>query len=200
MTVYEVFQRTLLRLQTPATCSIFEALREVQAIITQRLLQRQSALLKKAEAAELEFAAGEGSAPLHRDFLALDGRPFVVGARELKPLAEVPEMRLQQPGTPRCYEVAGRSLRIYPVPDAPVVVQAPYFYRPPVPTALEDELPFYGEFDGVLVEGCVGVMAQGLSVVADRSFVAVIQSQVDAVLLSQDLLAEQLLADAINER
>ena len=200
MTVEELFHRVMTRLTGPAQCSVFEALREVQAIVCNRLLLKQAAELKKSEPAEIELAAGEALAYLPSDFYALDGRPYLLGQRQLAPLAGADTAGLQTAGTPRFYEQAGRALRLWPVPAEAAVLQVPYFFRPPILTELTDELPFHGAFDGALVEGCVAVSAAGLAAVADRSLVAVIQSQVDGVLLAQELLSEQLLADALNVR
>jgi hypothetical protein len=198
MTVQELFESLLTRLPGPALCSIFEAVREVQGIIVNRLLLRRSEMLQADPDAALDYAIGISSAPLPADYYALTGRPFVVGQTPLTPLDRGNTANLQVPGTPRFYEVVGRSLKIYPAPDAPLAVQVPYFYRPAILADIAAELPFYGEFDSVFVEGCAGVLSRGLTVVAERGFVGVIQSQVDAVLEAKDLLAEQQMADAIN--
>jgi hypothetical protein len=199
MTVQEVFNQVLPRLQGPALCTIFEALREVQGIIAGRLLLKRSELLVQDPEAELYFAAGEQRAELPEDFRALFERPYVSAGAALKPLPGPASAQASlAAGPPKYYQVIGRVLRIFPVTDAAYTVLVPYYGTPPIPESLADELPYYGEFDDVLVEGCVAVLTGGLTVVADRAFVGLIQSQVDALLAAKDMVAEQLMADTIN--
>jgi hypothetical protein len=169
-------------------------------VIVNRLLAQKSALLIKGEDGALEFAANAKSAPLPTDFISLAARPYLAGATPLAPLGGQSGALLNTAGTPLYFDIAGRTLRLYPPAQSAVTVCVPYFFRPQILTEMTDTLPFWGEFDSVFVEGCVGVMAQGLTLVANREFVAVIQSQVDAVLRDKELIDEQILADAINER
>lgn len=199
MTIQQLFESLLPRLPGPALCSIFEAVREVQGIIVNRLLLRRSEMLQKDPDAALDYAIDAKSASLPADFYSLMHRPFILGETPLSPLGGGNTASLQTAGTPRFFAVIGRTLKIYPPTAEAVTVQVPYFYKPPILTLLSDELPFWGEFDSVFVEGCAGVLVRGMTVVADRGFVGVIQSQVDAVLEAKDLLAEQQMADAINE-
>lgn len=193
MTVGDVLHQVLPRLPGPALCTVFEAIREVQSIIAARLVMKRAAQIKKPYPARMEFDAGQEAAALPRDFRALESRPRLEDGTFLSPLAGV-----VTPGPVRFYEVAGRFLRLHPVPQAPVTVLASYFFRPAAPESLEDELPFYGEFDDVFVNGAAGVLSKGLGVVGDRGFVAMIQSQVDAVLHAGEMLHEQQIADSIN--
>lgn len=198
MIIQDLFDQLLGRLTGPALCSIFEAVREVQGIVANRLLLRRSDLLRKEADAVLVYSIGEQIKALPADFGALVGRPFVVGSAPLSPLSGRNTSDMQTPGPPKFYEMPGRSLRIHPVTDAAVSVQVPYFFKPPILADLADELPFSGEFDSVFVEGCAAVLTKGLSAVADRVFVSVVQSQVDGVLDARALIDEQLEADAIN--
>jgi hypothetical protein len=200
MLISEIFPIVVARLSGPSLCSLFEAVREVQGIIVNRLLAQQSPLLVKGVDYELEFLAGDTGLGLPSDFLAFAGRPYVAGETPLAPLGSASASKMNVPGKPTCYDLAGRTLRIYPPPNATTTVLVPYFYRPPILSTMEGELPFWGEFDAVFIEGCAGVMVAGLAAVADRAFVAMIQSQVDAVLANKELTAEQNLADALNER
>ena len=200
MKISELFPIVMTRLSGPALCSLFEAVREVQGIIVNRLLAKQSPLLVKGVDYELEFLAGDTGQALPRDFLAFSGRPYVAGETPLAPLGSASSSRMNVAGTPTAYDLAGRTLRVYPPPAATTTVLVPYFYRPPILALMSDELPFWGEFDAVFIEGCAGVLSRGLAVVADRSFVALIQSQIDTVLQDKELTAEQNLADALNER
>lgn len=199
MTVQEMFDQMLTRLPGPALCSIFEAVREVQGIIVNRLLLKRSELLRKDPDAQLAYAIDAQSAALPADYYALEGRPFIAGTAAMTPLAGRDTVNMQSSGSPKYYEVVGRNLKIHPPTDTAVTVQVPYFYKPATLTSLAEDLPFYGEFDSVFVEGCADVLSRGLSVVADRGFVGVIQSQVDAVLDAKNILTEQHMADAIND-
>lgn len=198
MTVQDLFNQMLPRLAGPAVCSIFDAVRSVQEIVANRLLLRRSELLASDYDAKVTFPQGAGKRPLPEDFREFSGRPYLAGGKPLEPLAGRSTETLQGQGTPKYYAVAGQTLSIWPKPEAATVVWVPYFVRPEAPTALSDEIPFAGAFDGVFAEGCAAVLTQGLSAVANPAFVAVIQSQVDAVLDAKDLVSEQLLADSIN--
>ena len=200
MKISELFPIVMTRLSGPALCSLFEAVREVQGIIVNRRLAKQSPLLVKGIDAELEYLAGDTGMALPRDFLAFAGRPYVEGETPLAPLGSASASRMTAVGKPTCYDLAGRTLRIHPPPAETTTVLVPYFYRPAILSTMEDELPFWGEFDAVFIEGCAGVLSSGLAVVADRAFVSLIQSQVDTVLADKELTAEQNLADALNER
>jgi hypothetical protein len=196
MTVQEVFDIVILRLPGPALCSIMEAIREVQGIITGRLLLQRSDLLQEDQ--ERDFAAGEKFTYLDDEFISFYSRPFVTGSRPLTPLGNIDTAGLQTPGVPRYYNLIGKRLSVLPVPDTAVVIQLPTFMRPAVLTRMTEELPFYGEFDAVFIDGAIGVLSRGLSVVSDRNFVTLIQGQVDQQLSAKGLTAEQLEADAIN--
>lgn len=198
MTVQDVLDAALSKLSGPALCSIFDALNDVQTIVANRLFARQSGLLKAYEPYEAEFDAGEAMCVLSTNFKALDGRPYIQGVGHLEPLGQTNKATLPTDGRARYYDTAGRALRLYPTPGEAVVVMVPYFFRHAAFSKLEDELPFYGEFDMVLVDGAVAVMQKGRGVLTDRAFLSEIQSQVDQVLHAKDLLDEQQLADTIN--
>jgi hypothetical protein len=199
MLLSELLQQVLPRVQGPVLCDLFAAVREVHAVIANRLLLRASDLLQQATEAELTYAVDAQTASLPDDFRALAERPYIAGEKPLAPLDRRSTENLQDAGTPVYYKVLGRTLWIYPPTAAEVTVQVPYFAQVTAPAALTDELPFLGEFDRVYVEGATIVMRSGLAAVAEKTFVAMIQSQVDAVLDARDRLAEQQLADAIND-
>jgi hypothetical protein len=199
MTVGELFKQVMTRLGPgPALCSIFEAVTVVQGVIANRLLLKRSELLVKEPPETLDFLAGDQRKNLPSDYRELSGRPYVAGSTPLGPLGARDTSMLQEAGVPKFFQVRGRTLVVYPPADGAYTVQIPYFFHPPAVTAMTDELPFYGEFDAVLVEGCAAMLKHGLVVVADPAFAALIQSQVDAVLAAKDWAAEQLLADDIN--
>jgi hypothetical protein len=198
MTVQQILDLALGRLKGPATCGIFDAVREVQGIIVNRLFLRRSDWLRAEEDVVLTFAAGDNVQRLAFDFIALAGRPYVAGVRALLPLGGMDPSRFTAPGAPLFFEQWGKTLKVYPTPDVTTAVAVPCYYRPPILTDLSDVLPFGGVFDGVFIEGVMGLLAQGLSVVADAAFVAMIQSQVDAVLDAKAISDEQLMADGIN--
>lgn len=195
LTLQELVHQVLPRLSGPAVCSIFEAVREVHAVICARMLSRRADLLKSPDPAVLLLPANLGWADLPEDCLALDGRPYFAG-KALEPIIQ--KRAIQASGAPRFYSARGKRLFVEPVPSEDVEVVAPYFSRPMVPEQMSDELPFFGDFDEVYVNGCIGILSRGLSAVADRDFVAMIHAQVDVVLDAQDSLAEQAWADSIN--
>lgn len=198
MTIQELLDVILTRIDGPTSCSIFEAVREVQGIIARRLLDQQSELIKSERPATLIFKTGDGKKPLPGDFWQLEGRPFVDGQKPLAPVNRRDLAAYTQPGEPQIYEVIGKSLFIYPSPTSDTRVTVPYFYKPDLLTQLTDELYWYGEFDSVFIDGCVYVLRMGLSAVSNQSFIAMVQSQVDAQLRSATLLVEQQTADALN--
>ena len=199
MTTQELFDQALSRLSgKQVRCTIFDALREVQGIIASQLLMRRSDLLKAPVPAEIMYVKGEQSSRLPSNFKALDGRPYLSDGSILAPLGQISPTALIAPGKPSHYDLANFHLRIYPPPLTTATVRVPYYFKLTTPTSMTDELPFNGEFDGVILEGCVGMMIAGLTIVADRGFVTVVASQVDAVLAARERIAEQALADAIN--
>lgn len=200
MTVQELAQLLLPRVRGELRCDIFAAVREVQAVIAHRLLLRDSDLLLSATEAELAYAIDAQTANLPSDYKNLAERPYIADQQPLAPLDRRRKDDLQDSGDPRFYQVIGRTLWIYPPTDEAVTVRVPYYANQTAPTAMGDTLPFIGEFDRVFVEGAEYVLREGLSAVADPGFVALIQSQVDAVLDAKERLDEQLLADAINEQ
>jgi hypothetical protein len=198
VTVQELFDIMLPRLSGPAKCTIFEAVREVQGIIVNRLLLRRPQMLKKTYDFEVSFEPGESETPLPSDFRTMDGRPYVAGDGALEPLGRISPARLSTAGKIQYFEQPGRLLRVYPPPQEATTVRVPYIAAPPVLTKLEDALPFRGEFDSVFVEGAAAMASAGLSAVADRGFVATIQSHVDMAIEARNLHDEQQMADDIN--
>ena len=196
MTVIDLMDIVTPRLTGPTACTLFEALREVQAIIANRLLMQRSDMLR--EELSCSYLAGVSSAALDSDFLATSERPYVVGKTPLNPLNRLDKSGLQTAGEPKYYDIVGKTLWIYPPPDANTTVKVPAFVRPNQLTALTDTLPFFGDLDSVFVEGCVAVLTHGLKVVGDSGFVATIQNLVDQMLLAKNTADEQVMADAIN--
>lgn len=197
MTVQEIFDRVVLSLSEPPRCHLFEALREVQGIVVGRLLARQSSYLRADEPAWLEFGANEKSAPLPDDFKALDGRPLL-NNKPLAPIGNLSPQSLPTSGQPKFFQLSATTLQLIPVPTVTTTIEVPYFFRPPVLKSFSDSLPFNGEFDQVFSSGARELLIKGVSAVADRGFVTIIQAQVDAVLEGQAQLDEQHIADDIN--
>lgn len=198
MTVQDLLERTLTRLPGPALCSIFDAVGGVQDIIVNRMLLRRSDMLSKDPPAEITYAVGDDKSVLPADYVLLSGRPYLPGQTPLSPLAGRDTAGLQIAGDPRFFSVTGHNLCIYPPTDKAIVLMVPYFFKPPAPSSLADALPFNGEFDSVIIDGCVAVMSHGMAALSERGFVSIIQAQVDGRLDAREMLAEQLIADSIN--
>jgi hypothetical protein len=196
MTVLELMEKVVPRLTGPPACDLFEAVREVQAIISGRLLMARSDMLR--EMLTVTFQAGTSSKRLDDDFQAVSERPYPVGLKPLNPLGSMEKSSLQTLGDPRYYEVIGKTFWIYPPSASEITIKIPSFMRPATLTTMTDELPFYGDFDSVFIEGCVAVLSAGLKVVGDAGFAAVIGSQVDQQLAARIRINEQAEADAIN--
>ncbi len=198
MTVGELLTIVLSRLPGPATCSIFEAVREIQGIVFNRLMMRQSLIAHTRTV--LTYRVGlPPVVTVPSDFLGLVDLPYVEKGRSLMPAPAAgggsPAVTLS---TPQHFSLVGRELWISPPPAEEVQLWITYYAKPATPTAVTDTLPWSGVFDSVLIDGSVKILGAGLPVVADRSFAAMIQSQVDAVLEAQDAINEQMVADAIN--
>lgn len=196
MTLIELMDKVVPRLVGSPSCTLFEAVREVQAIISNRLLMARSEMLR--EELTIDFMLGDSSVELDQEFQSVSERPYVDGKSPLSPLNRVEKHTLQTPGSPRYYDIVGKTLWLYPPPDENMTVRIPAFIRPMTPTDLADTLPFFGDLDSVFVEGCVGLLSLGLGAVADPNFVALIQNQVDQLLMSRNMANEQALADSIN--
>jgi hypothetical protein len=195
----DLFNEVVLDLDEPPHRHFLDALREVHAVIVSRMVMRKSSLLRAPYPAEIDFSAGEQAAPLPYDFKALDGRPFTGDGKPLAPLGQISLSTLRALGSPRYYSLAGRSLRLHPTPDTPVVVSAPYFIAVPAPESMSDDLPFDGEFDQAYISGCRALLSEGISAIASKAFVVPLQAMVDVVIEAAVLAEEQSIADGIND-
>lgn len=198
LTVADVFHRTVSRLQGPALCTIIEAVQAVQEMIVGRLLLRRSEILIAERDVKISMEAGLPRRVLPAGFLALSARPYLADGYRLAPLAGREQVR-QAEGHPRCYRVVGRQLEVWPIPVEAIDIYVPHYARPQTIESMDDELPFHGLFDSVFIDGCVAVMSMGLVPQGNNQVAAMVQQGVDALLVSKELSAEQLLADSIND-
>ncbi len=197
MTVEEIFSRIIGRVQHPS-CSIIEAAQVMQEIVVNLLFVRRSDVLMAEAPVRLRFLAGQQHKILPEEVIGVAGRPVLASGLRLRLLAGR-EDPVTDPGEPTHYRVLGRQLRIYPQPVADVDVTIPVYERPERLQELTDELPFYGLFDAVFADGCVTVLQVGSAAMADKAFVGMLGSQIDAVLQAREMGAEQLMADTINQ-
>lgn len=200
MTVSELMQQASGRVQGAPACSIFEALRGVLRIIENRMLFKRSELIQENLA--VTYEAGS-TAPLPTEFLATSELPRLSGSLtgNLFPLptaANKTTTSMTTAGTPMYYEIKGHTLHMYPPAVANGSLVVPAYTRLDVPTALTDTVPLWGMMDDVVLEGCVALMTGGLAMVRDAAFAAVIESQVDHLLLAKTAADEQVMADCIN--
>jgi hypothetical protein len=196
MTVIELMGIVLPRVTGTPTCTLFEALRELLAIISNRLLLARSDLLR--EELSVNFSSTRANVTLYPEFQSMSERPYVVGKRPLNPLGRMDKSSLQTPGEPKYYDMVGKTLWLYPPPDANVTVKIPAFVRPVTLTEMDEDLPFFGDLDTVFVEGCVGLLSLGLGAVADPNFIGLLQNKIDQLLAARNIADEQTQADAIN--
>ncbi len=201
MIVEDVLDNVIPRLgEGRPQCSILEAVASVHGIIVNRLLLKRSDLVK--ETIPVDVAKDATSISVPDNYFAPDGLPTVTGQGKVFPLPADADLTLSvfsTPGVPRWQRVKGRSMAIYPPADQDYTMLLPAFVRPAAPALMDDELPFWGTFDGVYAEGAFAVLKEGLAVVADQAFVAIVTSQVDQVLTAKAMADEQAVADAINE-
>lgn len=203
MTVQDLFNIVIGRLSGQPTCAIYEAVREVTGIITSRILLKKPQMLQTDVTVPLLENAS--SVTMDDEFITLAARPYIVGSAPLSVLYTSDISGLTTPATPRYYQLIHKTLHVYPPAQSTVTIVAPSYMRPAILAYLypglpwqDEELPWQGEFDSVFIDGCVAIMTSGLSVVGNAAFAAMIQSQVDAVLATKDMLDEQLMADSIN--
>lgn len=204
MTVDELFGQVLPRLNDKPQCSIIDAVRRANTIICNRLAVKRSTLLR--ENATATIAAGDESFPIRaaggRVFLSVAGEPYYTDAGKRKYIKPF-DAALAIPDTaaaPRYYERVGRRINVYPTADAEYTITIPVNAVPVAPAEMTEDIPFDGLFDDAYLEAVYGVMLNGTSAVADRAFVAGIETQVDMVMAAQEMADEQALVDSLNYR
>lgn len=199
MTVFEVFNQVVPKVKGAPLCTIFEAIHAVQNVIVSHLHIKRSTLLASDYDDKRVFSTGKKLSYLPDEFLGLSDRPYLDDDNKTR---LIPLKGTANPGTetgaPRNFRIRGKLLEIYPVPTETTAVFVPFYARPPVPEEMDDVLPFWSMFDAVFVDSVVPVLSLGIAASGEMTFRTAIETQVDALLLAQELSDEQQLADSIN--
>lgn len=198
MTVQELAELVMQRVDGVPQCSILDAVREVQSIITRRLFFWRDKSLKST--ATLTFGAGIGAVTLPSGYLGQNGVPYLLVEDAVSRLSPVLSQQPTAAATPLYYETTGTQLVVYPPTLAELIVHLPSFIAPAVPTTLAAELPFLGAHDGIFIDGCTRMASAGRLLASDQAFRASLQDQIDVFVQGNQLAAEQVTADEINEQ
>lgn len=183
MTVAELLQVVMPRLSSaPQSIAFIDAVQTLQDMIARRLWTRRSDLLKTAWTSA-EIAAGAETVMLPSGFLGLVEQPYIDGQTAiLTPLPENTRQYFTETGTPRHYELVGRSMSLFPPPAEAIVLKGVYFGAPQAITDMSDELPFDGLFDSVFQDAIPHVASRGIFIGSDKAFAITVNNYVDSVL------------------
>jgi hypothetical protein len=177
-------------------CSFVEAVRLTHTTIINRLVQvRSDALVQEIT---VDIATGEDIGYLPDEFMSLSRRPQIVGGAFLNMLTSNDTSALETAAVPSFYRIVGKLIQVFPPTNAAITIKMLARLRLDVPAAMYDDLPFNGDFDQVYIDGVVAVLSGGLAAMNAKTYVPVIQLQVDQMLSGSDGDDEQVLADSIN--
>jgi hypothetical protein len=117
------------------------------------------------------------------DFFGFVERPYIMGTRGvLSPLPKEYRSSIQNPSTPRYYDLRGFGFWLFPTPSADCTVVGQYYQRFPKFTAMTDYIPLAGLLDQVLQEAIMRIGTEGPAVVVDKVFQAVISAHLEQIL------------------
>jgi hypothetical protein len=153
-----------------------EAVNEAVRVVGLELVRRQSDLA--VADLELEFQAGDNSARLPDGFQGFVNHPAIDG-RELTRASGTPQAG---DGVPDSYQQVADTLFVFPAPGSAVTVTGKYKAMPTILEA-DDDMPWMGQFDGLLLDAAARLSVAGLSLLSDASFLAMVDRGVTAVLI-----------------
>lgn len=181
MTLQELLFVILPRLQNTSGVEIFGAANAAVRSIGKRLAGRRSDLVKKP--VELDYAAGDAFAALPAALLGFAEDPYLLpGKIPLSPLQPDERAALDTAGRPRCYELIGRTLYLFPYPNTAMTLKGMGYQLPAPLTDLSDDLPWPGVLDELLQEAVYRVCSAGPMHVVDPAFEAFIEQELDRLL------------------
>lgn len=181
---------------TEATCSFVEAVRLTHTAIINRLVQlRSDALVQEITA---DIVTGDDIAYLPDEFISLSRRPQIVGGSFLNALTSNDTSGLEVAAIPRYFRAIGKLLQVFPPSNADITLKLLARIRPDAPAAMNDVVPFNGDFDQIYVDGVIAILSGGLVAMNAKTYIAALQMQVDQLLSGDVGDNEQVLADSIN--
>lgn len=167
--------------------SFIDALNTAVGVVASRLWEKRSELVK----ATMEIDADAEPFALPSNFLGLAEDPYAVSvAGQTSQLTPLPTGMRQgyhgKTGTPQHYRIFGKTMELFPAPNAAFVVWGEYFANPGT-MSLSSQIPWSGMFDTVLADAVIRIAAIGdvSSVLADPGFREVMKKEIDAVLSSR---------------
>jgi hypothetical protein len=188
VTVAELFDRCLPRLRgaPPPTLTFVDAAQAVQAVLTQRLWEQSSDLLKTVWNST-EQAISTNLVDLPSTFLGVaDEDPpayltYTAGsATQVAPLYPLSVSRANyltaEDAIPSEYEIRGSVFEVYPGSSVAFTLYIPMYARPAALTQMSDSLPWNGMHDQ-LFQDAVSLMAA-----AGGGFTAAVTPGVDAAI------------------
>ncbi|MFZ4856140.1 MAG: hypothetical protein ACOYL3_07060 [Desulfuromonadaceae bacterium] len=179
-----------------ATCSFTEAVRLTHTAIINRLVQLRSDAL--VEELTTDIVSGDDLGYLPDEFMSLSRRPQIVGGAFLNMLTSNDTSALETAAVPRFYRIVGKLIQVFPPTDANITIKMLARMRPDAPVAMDDDIPFSGDFDQIYIDGVLAVLSGGIAAMNAKAYVPGVQIQVDQLLSGNSGDDEQVLADSIN--
>lgn len=160
MTVAELFDRVLPRLVSkPPVLAFVDAVQAVQEVISRRLWEHGSDLLKSPWTSETQLA-GTSEVTLPGDMLGVMSDttrdpPFITytssGATQIAPLYPLEGSRanyvLKADAIPEAYEIRSTTFELFPGSSVAFTLTVPMFRRPAPITSMSSTLPWGGMHD-----------------------------------------------------
>lgn len=197
MTVEQLAQLVIQRIDGQPQCAVLDAVSEVQRIIVARLFHWRDKSLHATKS--LYISAGQSTASLPDGFLGLRNRPYIVLSGVRITLKQARTSRPVDPGTPFCYDLSSSQISVFPPVDVGTYLNLDCFLSPAVPATLDDDLLFTGLFDSIFLDGCTRLAQQGRLLLSDAAFLNSLQGHVDGLAKANQLADEQILANDIND-
>jgi hypothetical protein len=181
-TVQELFDRVLVRIdQSPPVVDFYEAINLTVETVVHRLAFHRSDIVRST--ARITFPANGATKPLPAGYIGMDGNPGIVGSGSyFQPAGPDTYRSYTVSGTPVFYEVdSADNLTLYPTPAVEIIVGVACFTAPPKVVSMDDDVPFGGRFDSIMVEVALRMARLGLTSLTDQAVQAMIYSFVDSI-------------------
>jgi len=168
---------------------ILTAINNVLRAIVRDLRSRKSDLV--IADLSLDFTvAGNGLAQLPADFDGLKGKPWTGNNRPIDRIASGNTERAYFQGKtgtqPKRYSLEGTNLRLFPAPSVDLTVLGRYYQKHVDVTAMNEEVPFSGDFQDTIINGIMLLNQHGPLYSITTEFKTFIEEEVGRTMYRRD--------------